>query len=362
MAGRVEGAVVHRSESVYDHLANATFPFDDAVMDEALGHESEEHVRRMVFLALAAVLLALMLASCAGSSQGASGILGALGLQKGEPELSGDPICDTESFDLNGWHVEIKSSELVFDKGCGKNDLIVHMSAKNETGADAAFSNGIDLNASQGDVRLGMANAMDDSGKFLVDLEPLNRVLASDDSVDFTYGWELVTYDQPVNVVFSDYVSVGEAATLSFDVSTCARPGAEDGSDGAKGDGMASLVMSAQIDGAAVWAVKPWHVSSATADTIMLMQDGNSQTLTVRSSDARGSAQKWAQSVHDQYGSASEIEQVTVGNTTYYCFYPADSQFQLFADAGESGRAINICGMLTTLESSREQIESIAVG
>ena len=314
------------------------------------------------------ILLAIVLAGAMCSGLAACGLgetPGASSQDAQESEsdeaLQGVVLYDVDAFELDGWSVEITDAEIVFDESSGKDDLIVYLTAKNGNSEAGSFAGVANIFAYQGDAELRQANAMKDDGEFYLNLDPFNELVEPEKEIELMYGWELEGYDT-LEVIFTGFYEGVERNVVHFDVSNCQTDEAAAVAAGAL-DGVDAkhAAKGAKLEGVQLEVVEPWFLDSSDDTHAELRQDDSPAQLSVVVSDEQESAEAWANRIRENYTEGSDVSTVRVGVNTFYCFYPTETQFQLFADCPGGGRAVNIRGMFLTLEEATAQIESIAL-
>lgn len=322
--------------------------------------ERETIMRRHLLAIVFAGVLCWGLVACVGAP--ADGDL-LQESQAGESEstMPSVPTYDAESFELDGWSVKITDAEIVFDKRSGRDDLVVYMTAKNGNDEAGAFSGVANIFATQGNRDLRQANAMKDNGEFYLDLDPFNEPVESGKEIEIMYGWELEDYET-VNVVFTGFYEGVERNTVHFDVAACQSDEAAAVEAGERvGVDAKHAAKDAALEGAKITLVDPWYLDSSDGTHAELRQDETPAQLSVVTSDEQESAEAWANRIRENYTEGSNVSTVRVGGTTFFCFYPTDNQFLLFADCPDGEHAVNIRGMFVTLEEATPQIEEIVL-
>ena len=114
------------------------------------------------------------------------------------------------------------------------------------------------------------------------------------------------------------------------------------------------------VTGATIEPPKGWNVTSQMETSIQLTNvDVLSSKVTVRYMTQTQSAKDWASDYNKNFGGGLAIDQVKIGDNTFYHLQPAEGQEYLLIDGKESGTVIEINSYSCTVDEMKPLVETL---
>ncbi len=116
------------------------------------------------------------------------------------------------------------------------------------------------------------------------------------------------------------------------------------------------------ITGATIDAPEGWNVESSSEKSVEYSNaDIMYSSVDIDYMTNTQSAEEWINSYDGNFGGGNEIDQVTIGDITYYHFSPVDGQEVLTTDGTEEGTVLHIYSMSASLDEITPLLETITL-
>lgn len=121
-----------------------------------------------------------------------------------------------------------------------------------------------------------------------------------------------------------------------------------------------ALTGELDVEGATIEALDGWTAEQTTSKEIKFNKDGEKGAyLKINYSTNSDNAEKWAHNFDENYGGGNTIDQVTVGEYTFWHVAPVEGQEFLIVDGTEEGTVIKFSSMRLGLDDFKPIVETL---
>ena len=122
----------------------------------------------------------------------------------------------------------------------------------------------------------------------------------------------------------------------------------------------AALTGELDVEGATVEALDGWTAEASGTKEIKFNKDGEKGAyVKINYSTKTKTAEEWAHSYDENYGGGNTIDQVTVGDYTFWHLCPVEGQEFLIVDGTEEGSVIKFSSMQLGLDDIKPIVETL---